>query len=474
MIDQSALNLTSAHAAKGGGRDRHGLGQQRDKDMDGFSSVLNAFEEAADVTKTAAKEFFGDLKSQLKGQADGDFENTLKAKLEALGAKLGFGADFDMTKLSMSDVASILDGLTDGDVKLADIMSLMGWGKDEPGKPEIDIDPAKLVGVKAGDAAAEDQAEEPADLLRALLGLPDEGEGEDDRRVSASKADSQDLGQADADSADKKPDDALKAAMPDDGAKSAARQAAEVLQASDMSGIRGNAHAEDRKSQGPRDPGAELKPRALVVSQRNHEAADEASPNARTDMVHVLEARRYLGFSSDSNAATLTRAIGGDRSWIEAMRAAQGVTQSSQPTASEVNTLKLQMNPANLGNMTAYLRLKEDQLTIEVRVETMEAYRQLTKDQEGMLSALRDQGFSIDQVSVQLAPAAKAEAGRDDSQQQQPGGNLDAREEGDQARQRERNERQHGSNERTFDEKPLAQDNLGGRRDVASAGELYL
>ena len=79
-----------------------------------------------------------------------------------------------------------------------------------------------------------------------------------------------------------------------------------------------------------------------------------------------------------------------------------------------------------------------DELTVEVSVETIDAYRQLSADQDGLVKALQDQGFSIDKVTVQLNAAERTEAGADrdlarqgqgqgqkDAQGNQPGGRND-------------------------------------------------
>src|SRR5690606_4170468 len=108
---------------------------------------------------------------------------------------------------------------------------------------------------------------------------------------------------------------------------------------------------------------------------------DKRSNGPKFDTATVLEARRYLGFSTDTNTATLTGAIKSDATWTNALSQAGRVGLSLEgDTVREVNTLKLQMNPGDLGNMVASLKLKGDELTVEVSVETIDAYRQLSSD----------------------------------------------------------------------------------------------
>ena len=60
------------------------------------------------------------------------------------------------------------------------------------------------------------------------------------------------------------------------------------------------------------------------------------------------------------------------------------------------------MHPIDLGMVTATLRLKDDELHVEIKVETGDAFRQLSDDQSAMVKALRAQGFAVDQVNIVL------------------------------------------------------------------------
>ncbi|ACP24089.1 chemotaxis protein motility protein D [Sinorhizobium fredii NGR234] len=124
--------------------------------------------------------------------------------------------------------------------------------------------------------------------------------------------------------------------------------------------------------------------------------------NAKAEAVTVLEARRYLGVAMNTNSAAVTGAIAGDGAWAQAL---QSSALSTQPEASSLagktlNTLKIQMHPIELGTVTATLRLKDDELQVDLKVETGEAFRQLRDDQSEMVKALRAQGFAVDQVNV--------------------------------------------------------------------------
>lgn len=158
----------------------------------------------------------------------------------------------------------------------------------------------------------------------------------------------------------------------------------------------------------------------------------DANPTGpKGEAVTVVEARRYIGLAQTSNAAAVTTAITQDPEWATSLSATSGIGHEQAATGKVVNTLKIQMNPIELGLVTATLRLHGDALVVSLQVETGEAYRQLNDDQDAIVRALRGQGFAVDQVSVQLSPvdrSANAQGGGD--QQQQFSNQPQAREDG--------------------------------------------
>jgi chemotaxis protein MotD len=125
----------------------------------------------------------------------------------------------------------------------------------------------------------------------------------------------------------------------------------------------------------------------------------------QTDLVTVLDNRRYLGFGMGSNASNLLSAASGDRDWASAMHPASSLSNaaSASSTGNVVNTLKLQLTPDNLGTVTANMRLQGDELSIHLTVHNAAAYRELSDDSKPMLEALRAQGFNVDNVTVTLS-----------------------------------------------------------------------
>lgn len=140
--------------------------------------------------------------------------------------------------------------------------------------------------------------------------------------------------------------------------------------------------------------------------------------------VAVLDSRRYIAPAS-TNAASLTAAMMGDGEWASAMLPGSELANAASQSSSGkvVNTLKLQMSPIELGNVTATLRLSGEELTVQITVETHAAHKALSEDQGDMLKALRSQGFTVDQIQVTLnvGAADRADSGQTGAQGQSSG-----------------------------------------------------
>lgn len=160
----------------------------------------------------------------------------------------------------------------------------------------------------------------------------------------------------------------------------------------------------------------------------------DASPTGpKGETVTVVDTRRYIGLAQTGNSAAVTTAIVQDPEWARSLGSTGGLTHAeAAATGKVVNTLKIQMHPIELGLVTATLRLHGDELSVTLQVQTGEAYRQLSEDQDAIVKALRDQGFGVDQVSVQLSPADRSSGTQqgDGQNQQQFSSQPQAREGG--------------------------------------------
>ncbi|TBE76103.1 flagellar hook-length control protein FliK [Rhizobium ruizarguesonis] len=184
------------------------------------------------------------------------------------------------------------------------------------------------------------------------------------------------------------------------------------------------------------------------VSMDVHIGTDQAGPKdgskkADVENVSVLESRRYIGLMQNSNSAAVTAALSGDSEWARAMEPSSALSNAAEwtSTGKVVNTLKIQMNPLDLGLVTATMRLSGDALTVDLKVETGAAYRQMKEDHGKILEALRSQGYAVENVTISMAPVERPDAGNQGqaSQQQslpQQGQGGEARERHNQTAQR--------------------------------------
>ncbi|KAA0699521.1 flagellar hook-length control protein FliK [Neorhizobium sp. P12A] len=128
--------------------------------------------------------------------------------------------------------------------------------------------------------------------------------------------------------------------------------------------------------------------------------------------VTVLDSRRYLGLAPGSNSSAVIGSMSGDGEWSSAMQPGSALSNEASwtGTGKVVNTLKIELNPADLGVVTATMRLSGDDLTVDLKVQSGEAYRQLHNDQGAMMDALRSQGYSVDKITVTLVAPSQTEA----------------------------------------------------------------
>lgn len=147
----------------------------------------------------------------------------------------------------------------------------------------------------------------------------------------------------------------------------------------------------------------------------------EKSAKSGIENVSVLESRRYLGLVQNPNSATVTAALSGDSEWAHAMQPSSALSNAAEwtSTGKVVNTLKIQMSPIDLGLVTATMRLSGDTLSVDLKVETGAAYRQLKEDHGKMLEALRSQGYAVDNVTISMAPVERADTGSQTNSQGQ-------------------------------------------------------
>lgn len=142
----------------------------------------------------------------------------------------------------------------------------------------------------------------------------------------------------------------------------------------------------------------------------SHQFANQVDKaGIKVEGVNVLEARVFPAISSlngtnISGAILKTHQLSGNA----ALQNADSIYNISQPKM--INTLKIQLVPANLGVVTAVMKLTGEELQVQLQVDNVEAYRKLSADSASIVNTLKNQGFAIEQVNVQLMSGDKGSA----------------------------------------------------------------
>lgn len=106
-----------------------------------------------------------------------------------------------------------------------------------------------------------------------------------------------------------------------------------------------------------------------------------------------------------SNATAVVTAIASYQGWRPGGVAPAHAAAMSAP-AQPVHALQIQLHPAELGMVTANLKASGNRLSIDLQVESHEAYRRLSGDGDAIVGTLRAMGYDIDRVTVQQPPAS--------------------------------------------------------------------
>jgi chemotaxis protein MotD len=206
------------------------------------------------------------------------------------------------------------------------------------------------------------------------------------------------------------------------------------------------------------------------------ELQDSLPTTTKPETITVLDSRRYLGFGMGTNASSILSAASKDPDWAAAMHPASALSNaaSASSTGNVVNTLKLQLNPENLGSVTANMRLVGEELSIHLTVHSSMAYRELSDDVKPMLDSLRAQGFNVDQVTVSIAPASDTGASASGDQ---PQGNAQTQQQlardGEAARQQGQGRAANQSDRNDMENRNETAVEAGINRG-ASSGDIYL
>lgn len=142
-------------------------------------------------------------------------------------------------------------------------------------------------------------------------------------------------------------------------------------------------------------------PREQPAGRRD---ADSSSPPVRVVSVQSAPAPASAP-PAGATAAALVSDLGQNAAFAAAAAEAARIATQAHPRGPEpLHTLKIQLQPAELGMVTARLSVSGDQLTVELQVDSPEARHRLETDRESMAKALRAMGYDVDRITIQQTP----------------------------------------------------------------------
>ena len=166
-------------------------------------------------------------------------------------------------------------------------------------------------------------------------------------------------------------------------------------------------------------------PDPTVAPSGDGEAKTDAAPERAAPKVTVLSQQTTIAPALQSQtSAALIESLATDALFAEAVDRAALAMRHAEAAPAPTHSLKLQLHPAELGMVTASLRLSGGQLAVELQVDNAEAYHRLAADGDAIVKALQGLGYEIDRVTVLQPQVATTAAARVEttSQSMQNGG----------------------------------------------------
>lgn len=114
-----------------------------------------------------------------------------------------------------------------------------------------------------------------------------------------------------------------------------------------------------------------------------------------------------------TTGAALVSGLTSDSGWQNSLRSVAAAQHlANQISNAPMHSMTLQLHPAELGMVTANLRIAGGQLNVELSVENRDAYERLKGDAETIVKSLKALGYDIDKVTVQQPQIANNTTGR--------------------------------------------------------------
>ncbi|ESZ53089.1 chemotaxis protein MotD [Mesorhizobium sp. L2C054A000] len=146
----------------------------------------------------------------------------------------------------------------------------------------------------------------------------------------------------------------------------------------------------------------------------------QALSAARVDIVAEQSFPAPAQSPMNQTTSALLDALASDNGLRQAVSTPSTTAQTAGSVAVPTHILKIELHPAELGMVTASLRLSGEQLSIELKPETHEAYRRLATDSDAIVKSLRGLGFDVDKVTILQPSIAIHAAARSDAANSQP------------------------------------------------------
>lgn len=157
-----------------------------------------------------------------------------------------------------------------------------------------------------------------------------------------------------------------------------------------------------------------------------------------------------------ANASTqVVQALASNTNGVAHARAVAASANRDASAGGTVQSLKIQLKPHDLGQVTANLTISGDKLSIEIEVDTIEAHRRLSSESDAIAKALRAHGIVVDQVTVQQPAQSPGPASDGNARDSSALAGRDARDSGSSGNSAGRNQgspsmdRDHGQETRS-------------------------
>ncbi|RWB87063.1 MAG: flagellar hook-length control protein FliK [Mesorhizobium sp.] len=167
-------------------------------------------------------------------------------------------------------------------------------------------------------------------------------------------------------------------------------------------------------------PAPETKEPETIKLSTSSAQVKQASSAGRIDVVAQQSFPVPAQNPMSQTASALIEAIASDEGVQQAFSSAPTRSQPTSSVAVPTHVLKIELHPAELGAVTASLRLSGEQLSIEMKPETHEAHRRLTADSDAIVKSMRSLGFDVDTVTILQPSIAAHAAGRADATSASP------------------------------------------------------